>query len=180
METPSVTGSSTPLLEVFDDLLPPELHAETWAVCMSKNWFFGNRSTSDGPPFWKMELQNVDVIDRVWAVGKGLCEELTGTRLEVVRQYANGHTYGLGGLPHQDDVRPGTFTLLYYPMPEWKPEWDGETVYLDAEGEIAFTVRPRPNRAVVFDSRILHAGRAPSRACPELRVTVAFKLQSVS
>jgi len=38
--------------------------------------------------------------------------------LTVLRQYANGHTYGQGGLLHHDDKRPDTYTLLYYPMPE--------------------------------------------------------------
>ena len=84
-----------------------------------------------------------------------------------------------GGRPHRDDHRPGTFTFLYYPMPEWKDEWDGETVYFDDMGEIALAVKLRPNRAVFFDSRILHVGRAPSRACPALRVTVAYKLEAV-
>ncbi len=41
-------------------------------------------------------------------------------------------------------------------------------------------ISPRPNRAVLFDSRIPHAGRAPGRMCPELRVTVAYKLESAS
>lgn len=40
-------------------------------------------------------------------------------------------------------------------------------------------MRPEPNRAVLFDSRILHAGRAPARACQDLRVTVAYKLETV-
>jgi Rps23 Pro-64 3,4-dihydroxylase Tpa1-like proline 4-hydroxylase len=62
-------------------------------------------------------------------------------------------------------------------MPEWRLEWDGETVFFDAKGEVMAGVRPAPNRAVIFDSRIPHAGRAPSRACTALRVTVAFKLE---
>jgi SM-20-related protein len=95
-----------------------------------------------------------------------------------VRQYANGHTYGLGGQPHTDDARPGTFTLLYYPMPVWLPEWEGETLFYDLQGELIGGVKPAPNRAVLFDSRIPHCGRAPGRACPALRVTVAFKLET--
>jgi hypothetical protein len=84
----------------------------------------------------------------------------------------------LGGEPHRDDTRAGTFTLLYYPNPEWKSGWDGETVFYEQSGEIAFSVLLRPNRAVFFDSRILHAGRAPSRICTALRVSVAYKLEA--
>src|SRR5258708_14436480 len=61
-------------------------------------------------------------------------------------------------------------------MAEWPDGWDGETVFYDEHGEIALSVRPRPNRAILFDSRIPHAGRAPSRQCPALRVTAAYKL----
>ncbi len=62
------------------------------------------------------------------------CEEITGSRLLVIRQYANGHTYGLGGRTHVDDHRPGSYTLLYYPMTEWLEEWEGETVFYDSQG----------------------------------------------
>jgi len=62
-------------------------------------------------------------------------------------------------------------------MPEWKPEWEGETLFFDADSEILQAVPPRPNRAVFFDSRIVHAGHAPGRTCSALRVAVAFKLE---
>ena len=95
----------------------------------------------------------------------------------VARQYANGHTYGLGGRPHYDDVRPGTFTLLYYPMPKWEPVWEGETLFFTPTGHVAAGIAIAPNRGVLFDSRMSHSARAPSRDCPELRVTLAFKLE---
>ena len=96
----------------------------------------------------------------------------------MLRQYANGHTYGQGGRPHRDDERPGTFTLLYYPMPEWRGEWEGETVFVDEREEVIAALKPEPNRAVFFDSRVLHCGRAPGRRFEGLRVTLAFKLEA--
>jgi len=167
-----------PLLEIIEDLLPTDLHARACEVCRGKAWYFGHGShEADSLPFWKMDLDGNVVFDEIWSAVRERCEKLAGGPLRVIRQYANGHTYGLGGKPHPDDLRPGSFTLLYYPMPEWKDGWDGETVFLDDQGDIALAVRPRPNRAVFFDSRILHAGRAPSRSCPALRVTVAYKLE---
>jgi trigger factor protein/2-oxoglutarate-Fe(II)-dependent oxygenase superfamily protein len=167
-------GQSGPLLEILDDLIPAELHAAAWARCAGAGWYFGHGSnTGDGSAFWKMDLESDAAFDAVWEHARPRCEALAGTPLRVRRQYANGHTYGLGGRPHSDD---GAFTLLYYPNPEWKDGWDGETVFFDRSGEISFAVRPRPNRFVFFDARTLHAGRAPSRACPALRVTVAYKL----
>ena len=126
-----------------------------------------------------MDLAGIVVFDTIWQQTRGRCELLVGAGLRVIRQYANGHTYGLGGKAHVDDSRPGCYTLLYYPMAEWNDDWEGETVFYDECGEVAVSVRPRPNRAVLFDSRILHAGRAPSRACPALRVTVAYTLEFI-
>ena len=68
----------------------------------------------------------IRTFNAIWEHARPRCEEFAGTSLRVRRQYANGHTYGLGGRPHQDD---GEFTLLYYPNPEWKDGWDGETVF---------------------------------------------------
>ena len=167
-----------PVLEIIEDLAGAELHERACGVCSGKGWYFGHGSHDhDAVPFWKMDLDGDAVFDEIWGNVRERCEALAGGPLRVVRQYANGHTYGLGGKPHPDDVRPGSYTLLYYPMAEWQDGWDGETVFFDEHGEIALAVRPRPNRAVFFDSRILHAGRAPSRACPALRVTVAYKLE---
>ncbi len=172
--------SSGSLIEVIEDLVPANLLADACMVCGGKGWYFGNRSNVEHDlPFWKMDLDGVPAFDAIWQSARPLCEELAGCKLRVLRQYANGHTYGQGGQPHRDDDRPGTFTLLYYPMPEWKPVWQGETVFHDATGEIAVAVTPKPNRAVFFDARIPHAGRAPSRSCPALRVTVAYKLEAV-
>lgn len=167
-----------PLLELLDDLLPDDLHRDVFAACTEARWSFGHRSSDDrtSRPFWFMDLSGVDAIDRLWREVKPELERIAGTSLVVVRQYANGHTYGLGGRPHFDDERPGTFTLLYYPMLSWKPEWEGETLFFSAAGHVVAGVAIAPNRAVFFDSRMSHAGRAPDRDCPELRVTVALKL----
>jgi SM-20-related protein len=168
-----------PLLEILEDLAPSELHARACNVCTGEGWFFGH-ATHDGDAarFWKLDLDGDPTFDAIWEQVKERCEAMAGAPLRVIRQYANGHTYGLGGKPHVDNDRPGSFTLLYYPMEEWPSDWDGETVFLDPDGDIALSVRPRPNRGVFFDSRIPHAGRAPSRSCTALRVTVAYKLEA--
>ena len=169
-----------PVLEIIDDLVSAELSAAAWDVCAGKGWYFGHGShAEDWSRFWKMDLDGDAVITAIWEQARPCCEALAGAPLRVVRQYANGHTYGLGGQPHLDDTLPGSYTLLYYPNPEWKDGWEGETVFYEPSGEINMAVRPRPNRGVFFDSRILHSGRAPGRLCPALRVTVAYKLHVV-
>jgi SM-20-related protein len=175
------TTCTEPVLEILDDLVPAALFAAACQAVSGKGWYFGHSShDTDWGRFWKLDLDGVPAFDALWEHVRARCEALAGGPLRVIRQYANGHTYGLGGQPHVDEARPGFFTLLYYPMAEWKPGWDGETVFYDDAGESSLAVTPKPNRALFFDSRIVHAGRAPSRLCPALRITAAFKLERVT
>lgn len=166
------------MLQTFDDLAPEELHAEAWKVCEAKGWHFGLRSLKGGLQFWKMDLQGEPTFDALWEHARPRCEALVDTPLHVIQQYANGQTYGNDGSPHVDDVRTGCYTLLYYPMLEWKAEWAGETLFFNLKGEITFATLPTPNRALLFDSRIRHVGQAPNRSCTVLRVSVAYKLEA--
>jgi SM-20-related protein len=167
------------IIQFLPQLAPAELQREVWSACQEKRWYFGNQSTeANAVPFWKMDLDGCLPATRLWEHAKPRCEQLAHAPLRVVRQYANGHTYGQGGHPHRDDVRAGTYTLLYYPMPEWRPEWEGETMFVDEQSEIIAALKPEPNRAVFFDSRVAHYGRAPSRVYGGLRVTIAFKLEA--
>lgn len=166
------------VIQYLPDLATKELHRQVWEACLVKRWYFGNQSLSDvAVPFWKMDLEGSEPVTRLWEHARPQCEKVSGIGLKVVRQYANGHTFGQGGRPHRDDDRPGMYTLLYYPMLEWRAEWEGETMFVDERGEVIAAIKPEPNRAVLFDSRILHAGRAPSRYFGGLRVTIAFKLE---
>ena len=168
------------LFRIIENLAPADLHQAVWAACSEKRWYFGNESNAGDTtalPFWKMDLDGVAPVEALWRHVQANCESVVGYPLRIARVYANGHTYGLGGRPHVDDPRDGTTTLLYYPMQAWRPEWEGETLWFDGGGNVIAGVLPAPNRAVLFDSRLLHAGRAPSRYCGGLRVTVAYKLE---
>lgn len=186
-------------IHVINDFASPEMHKRMWGAVKpdTPRWYFGRLSWLAGAvevpescPFWRMDLDGDETADAFWEHVRPRCEELVGKPLESFRQYANGHTYGLGGEPHRDDSRENTYTLLYYPMLVWNPDWDGETVFykggpgddkpqaVDWDGfERVGSVRPLPNRAILFDSRATHVARAPSRYCPWLRVTIAWKLQ---
>jgi hypothetical protein len=169
---------SRPVLSLMQNVAPAPLQKAVWQAVQEKRWYFGNQSNEQGAiPFWKMDLDDSKPLTRLWEHLQPACEKQAGRALKVVRQYANGHTYGQGGQPHMDDLREGCFTLLYYPMPEWRPAWEGETMFVDKKGEVITAVKPSPNRAVFFDSRILHYGKAPARAFAGLRITVAYKLE---
>jgi len=94
------------------------------------------------------------------------------------RAYCNLCTYGDMLFSHTD-AQPGEeeLTALWYITPRWDPEWGGETLFFSGEGNAEFVVSPRPGRLVLFDGRIRHAGRPPSRICVIPRLTFAFKLE---
>jgi SM-20-related protein len=92
--------------------------------------------------------------------------------------YVNGYTYGTDGYPHYEVPHARAAeqrSILIYCCPRWEPAWGGETLFFDADGDIAAAVLPRPGRALVFRGDVLHVARAPSRFCPIERRVLVFK-----
>ena len=56
-------------------------------------------------------------------------------------------------------------SFLVYCNKEWKPEWGGETVFMNGD-RITDTVIPKPGRVVVFPGLVPHGGKAPTKHCP--------------
>ena len=93
----------------------------------------------------------------------------------LLRCYANAHTFGIEGFHHTDTLKKGNFTTIFYLNPVWKPEWAGETVFFNSEGEIEKSILPKPGRMIHFPGNIAHVARGVSRICPAMRVTLMFK-----
>jgi hypothetical protein len=97
------------------------------------------------------------------------------------RAYTNVASYGdmlfthTDCLPDQHDL-----TALWYLCEQWDLEWGGETLFYDAQDEIACSIRPRPGRLVIFDGAIKHVGRPPNRICYAPRYTFAIKFERVA
>jgi hypothetical protein len=97
------------------------------------------------------------------------------------RAYTNVASYGdmlfthTDCLPEQHDL-----TALWYLCDRWDLEWGGETVFYDSVDEVAYAVKPKPGRLVVFDGAIKHVGRPPNRICYVPRYTFAIKFERVT
>lgn len=92
------------------------------------------------------------------------------------RVYCNANQFGDVLFPHQDSVEPSR-TALWYLNSHWDLSLSGETIFIDRDEEIACSITPRPGRLVIFDGRILHAGRAPSKSVTGCRYTLAVKFR---
>jgi SM-20-related protein len=98
---------------------------------------------------------------------------------QPLRVYANSHTYGVEGYVHTDSRdEENYFTTVYYAHPVWRTNWSGELLFFAPDHEeIIQAVYPRPGRLVSFRGSVPHSAHAPSRECPELRVSIVIKTQ---
>jgi hypothetical protein len=96
------------------------------------------------------------------------------------RIYFNAHTYGIEPRPHTDD---GDFTMIYYPLLEWRKDWGGGTsIWTEhnqekkekpdkIEKHVAYT----GNRLIVFPAKRLHQAMPVSKNVFKLRSCIVFK-----
>jgi len=136
-------------------------------------WRYGHGSyPKDDISFWIMELNDNEFFTKI------LLEKintLVGKKFSLDSVYANGHTYGTKGRPHQDWYDKTGYTFLYYPNSSWDLEWGGKTIFI-LDRDKYFCKLPKPNCAVLFPGRIWHYAEETSRLFTSLRVTIAWKL----
>lgn len=174
---PQFAGATVPISVLkLPALLSDEQFAIASAIVNQPRWYFGHRSNAHSAPFWRMDLDAENRTTQLFESLRPTCEQAIGEPLIVLRQYANGHTYGQGGEIHTDDKRAGCYTLLLYPMPLWEQHWEGETEFYDAKGQLAQAHFPEPRSGLLFDGRIPHRGRGPAKAFDGLRMSLAFKV----
>jgi hypothetical protein len=135
---------------------------------------------------WNMDFAQVivenglDVSDKLPDAIKSAWQHVNtnyfpGHRL--IRCYANAHTYGVEGYPHQDSSKTGEQTVVVYMNPTWNRDWGGETLIYDGN-RIVHAEIPQRNSALIFPSKQYHTSRGVTRICPELRITLMFKIAS--
>lgn len=180
---------------VRDDAVPIDLQEQLAALVERPIWRFGWRSngSQDRYCFWHAHFAGRDgksrndcaqeladnpnavAVSALWT----FLEENVLQGHEPLRVYANGHTYGIEGYVHTDSSdEDNYFTTIYYAHRVWRKNWSGEILFFSREDdEIIQAVLPRPGRLVSFPGAIPHKAQAPSRECPELRVSIVVKSQ---
>ncbi len=176
-------------VRVADGIVPQGLRADLQKLTRGPIWAFGWKSVKehDRYSFWhahfagddnsldcEQELKSSASAGPVYELWKLLAStELRGQQL--VRSYANGHTYGVEGYVHTDSDEAGYLTAIYYAHARWDANWAGETVFYPGDARKGVAVLPQPGRVVVFPGHVPHVARGVSRECPDLRVSVVFK-----
>jgi Rps23 Pro-64 3,4-dihydroxylase Tpa1-like proline 4-hydroxylase len=184
-------------INIFDNALPPVvLEAVQNHFQEHVRWKFGwPQGTKDPFSHWNIDFLNASLRNQTDMTAKLLDDPALQAVADVwraliagplkghelVRCYANAHTYGVEGRPHtdvmstEDGTQKDNYTAVVYLNPVWKTEWAGELVMFDQAGDSIMAILPRSGRVAIIPGEMLHAARAVSRDCPSVRVCVAFK-----
>lgn len=190
------------MLHVQDDFLSTEQLKPIAQILRKPVWSFGWMSNPgmDHRSFWHVRFGDFrmsrckDVVTQserkqVFAVRYPeihevwiQLREMLFPEGELLRVYANGHTFGLDGGIHRDNLREADeYTAVVYVNETWFSAWGGETQFFtDDMSRITQCVIPSPGRLVVFHGSIPHAAKAPTRDCPYLRTSLVFKIRSTA
>lgn len=101
------------------------------------------------------------------------------SKVEVIRHYVNYASDNTVDLIHEDCRmnKNNFYTILQYGNFVWDSNWHGETVFYNSNlDEILFSSVLKPGRIIVFDSRIPHSARPPSKIAIYPRYTIATKI----
>ena len=168
---------------IFDNLIPQSDLAQ-YVQALEKSPFtrteFARPETAEYK-HWVSELPLANVTQMpLWnAMERAVKTARPGEAYRPYRAYTNYAAYGDMLYTHCDcppDARE--LTALWFLSAQWDPEWGGETMFFDSDGDAIFCASPRPGRLVLFDGAIPHVGRPPSRICFAPRFTFAIKLQA--
>lgn len=164
------------MIEEYYNVFNLEEYKYIQSVVTSSKWQWGHCSSKSTPEsakklFWWINLTDDaffmnDLFDKV--------KQSIGENYDLVGVYANGNTFGLSGSWHRDAT---SHTFLYYANPSWDISWDGETVF-KVDNQIK-TYYPHPNKGLLFPGSLWHYAKSPSRDFYDLRVTIAFKLNTI-
>jgi SM-20-related protein len=175
----------------FDTLIPPaSLQAAQAYFASQVRWQYGwPQGTSDPFSHWNIDFLNATLknqedlepklrakaelkpITDIWDILKS--GPMHGH--DLVRCYANAHTFGVEGYLHTDSDYRNNYTAVVYLNPVWKAEWAGELILFDRKRDAFCAVSPKPGRVAIIPGDVVHAARAVSRECPAIRVSLAFK-----
>ena len=165
-----------PYLEVRDGLVPRELLEQAWAGLNRPIWGFGLGTFQES--HYKHARTSIQIDDPLVQAMRRIIDPKLTFRIRLVNVYANANRTGDADEVHKDGDEPGYPTAILYANPTWEPEWAGETVfYNETRDEFVRSVYPRPGRIAIFDGRIWHNARVPTRHYGGIRVTVVFSFE---
>jgi hypothetical protein len=172
-----------------DQILPHEMFASLLKA--PKQWTYFGNPKFDGTnyPYWsyrplfdrKHNLADISTTQEITPGGAVILDVWTYLRdtylpnRKMVRGYWNAYNYGMDGAFHTDAPYEGGITTIVYFVPQWDPNWAGETVVKNGTGYEC--CMPAPNRGFFFPSSAYHVARPSSRRCGYVREVLVIRSQ---
>jgi hypothetical protein len=146
----------------------------------TKNYFYGSNaswsftgqtSDSDDTRFWYMNLMDQTFFAKLL---DSRIRENYGGLGKLLQVYANGQTKLQEGAWHTDADSGVTFLWYLFFM---LPEWGGRTLFRENELEDSYI--PKANTIIAFPANLPHRSEAPTEQFHLLRVSVAWKYETL-
>lgn len=176
---------------VIDNFLDEEIYTTLSEIANRSSYTPGWKSSKKTDPHghWNINFAKTlagaanladisySMPDKLKIAWNSIKEKYSLEDMKLLRCYINAHTYGVDGYTHKDSFRDDEWTIVIYLVDKWNVDWAGETIILE-DDEIVKSVIPKRNRAVIFPGKNMHAARAVSRMCYDLRRTLMFKFRA--
>lgn len=172
------------MIKVFDDVISMTGLLKTYDICLNgfysrtaeSNNFYNqanNKFTADMSQEYALDNELYFAIQKI--------SEKLNLKLKPLRAYINYYDFSTASTIHTDDSFDGkNYTFMFFPMPQWQPNWGGELLfYSNDQEEIVKGVTIKPNRLVVFDGGIPHCAKSPSilaKHANQDRYSIAYKM----
>ena len=146
-------------------------------------WKYGHKSNQEklyNNVFWQMDLTNNDFFSKELF---SIIEKHFSKKFELLRVYANGHTYGQDGEFHidSDSEKDYTFCLYLTKIDEEYVETAGGYLYFNVPNEkYKICFEPIFNSGIFFPSNYIHKGVSYSRYIMNIRISIAWKLRIIN
>jgi Rps23 Pro-64 3,4-dihydroxylase Tpa1-like proline 4-hydroxylase len=167
----------------IDNFLTDEELATLQKYAQRYVWTFtGFSHDPNSRVFWKKDLMHdLGLCKPVESIFKNKIEQTFNIRVETKDLYMNGQAHGQCGSLHTDvtvDTDGDYLTMVFFPQPQWNPEWGGFTVIIDSAKNI-HCIYPNPNSVVIFNSKSPHVGLEPTVHCNFQRISIAYKVKII-
>jgi Rps23 Pro-64 3,4-dihydroxylase Tpa1-like proline 4-hydroxylase len=185
METRGLTIDNKKLVVLDDEFLGQEFEEFRDFIFNAAGFHLSQADTYasyyEAGPYWAYTIKpdvfkDTELHNEVLRIVK---EKYKNISWKISKVHVNAIQYGDTAYAHED----GNFlegdnlavTVLIYLNKEWDKNWGGETVFYDSTDDVVTAVLPKYKRLTIFDGRILHAGKPPSRVCLVRRMVLAIK-----
>jgi len=170
-------------IHVIDDFLQDDELNKVNEIIKSKTWSYGHTSNgnrlNNDINFWNVKLDDEDIFSMEI---KKIIEKTFSKKLNLLRVYANGQTFGQDGSYHIDNDSENHYTFVLYINKINKEDVDlaGGYIYFklpDLKYKICF--EPLNNRGIFFPSTYIHKAAAFTRFITDMRIAIAWKFEEL-